>query len=515
MLRNLRIGQRLGLGFGLLVLFMMMVGFAALHAMRSIKESADAIVQVQWPQYVDVVELMESVDAMSASLEHASGAGGAGVAKDELRTRLEGMAQANNSRLAQVRTLASTPEGKAFASRIQGDFADYERAAAAELSAAAGGPVAADARPTLALARSRRALDTDAARFKAHIERVFASSAEASNRMYDHRRLRGSLFVAFVTAFAAVLGVWLTRSITRPLGEALLVAERVAEGDLTVRVVPTGRDEPGRLLGVLAEMVRRLAEMIGDIHTAAKDLSAASGQVSSASQTLSQGASEQAASIEETSSTLEQSAASVKQSADHARTTATIARQAAQQARDSGAAVRRTIDDMQVIAERIGVIDDIAYQTNMLALNAAIEAARAGAHGKGFAVVAAEVRKLAEKSQAAARQIGELASKSVRQAQAAGDLLEQMVPDISKTSALIDEIHAATNEQSTGIEQIHQAVSQLNATTQQGASASEELAATAEQMNSQATGLQRAVEQFRITGQAGTRGARVSRTPGG
>jgi methyl-accepting chemotaxis protein len=160
--------------------------------------------------------------------------------------------------------------------------------------------------------------------------------------------------------------------------------------------------------------------------------------------------------------------------------------------------VQRTLQDMRAIAERISVVDDIAYQTNMLALNAAIEAARAGQSGKGFAVVAGEVRKLAERSQVAAREISQLAASSLKQAEAAGALLEQMVPSIVKTSTLIAEIDAAGASQSTGIAQIHTAMTQVNAATQHNASASEQLAATAEQMRGQAAALRVNVERFRL-----------------
>ena len=316
-------------------------------------------------------------------------------------------------------------------------------------------------------------------------------------------------------AAALLLGLGLTlllvRAITRPLAQAVQVAGRVAAGDLTVRVAAGTRDETGQLLGALGAMVDSLTQTIDSVRASANQLSAASAQVSSTSQSLSQGASEQAASIEQTSATLEQSAASVRQSADNARVTAGIAQQAAQQARDGGDAVQRTVADMQAIAERIGIVDDIAYQTNMLALNAAIEAARAGEHGKGFAVVAAEVRKLAERAQVAAREIGELAGGSVRQATGAGELLQQMVPAILKTSELVQEIHAASDEQALGIGQINQAVAQVSAATQQSASASEQLAATAEQMSAQAAGLQQAMARFRLQqGQAAPDGHRAA-----
>jgi methyl-accepting chemotaxis protein len=315
-------------------------------------------------------------------------------------------------------------------------------------------------------------------------------------------------------AFALLLGValalFITRALTRQLGAepaaVAQIARSLADGDLAVRVDVRAGDTSS-VMAAMHDMVDRLAQSIGAVRAAATHLAAASAQVSSTSQSLSQGASEQAAAVEQTSATLEQAGASVKQNADNARLTAKMAQQAAQQARDGGSAVEKTVADMQAIAERIGIIDDIAYQTNMLALNAAIEAARAGEHGKGFAVVAAEVRKLAERAQVAAREIGELAGGSVKQAEAAGRLLAEMVPAITRTSDLVEEINAASEEQATGITQINQAVAQVNASTQQNASAAEELAATAEEVNSQAAELQHAVEQFRLAGTAADRRA--------
>jgi methyl-accepting chemotaxis protein len=189
---------------------------------------------------------------------------------------------------------------------------------------------------------------------------------------------------------------------------------------------------------------------------------------------------------------------SINQTSDNAKVTESIANKASREAADGGETVRHTVTAMRQIADKISIIDDIAYQTNLLALNAAIEAARAGEQGKGFAVVAAEVRKLAERSQIAAQDIGEVASSSVKLAERAGELLEEMVRSSSKTADLVQEISAAASEQATGVNQVNSAVQQINTATQQNSSSSEELASTAEELSGQAENLQELISFFRI-----------------
>jgi methyl-accepting chemotaxis protein len=253
--------------------------------------------------------------------------------------------------------------------------------------------------------------------------------------------------------------------------------------------------------------------VIGEVWTGANSLSSASAQVSSTAQALSQGTSEQAASVEETTSSLEEMSASVTQNADNSRQTEQTAVKGADDANESARAVGETLRAMTAITEKISIIEEIAYQTNLLALNAAIEAARAGEHGKGFAVVATEVRKLAERSQSAAKEIGDLASSSVKVAERSGQLLKDLVPGIRKTAELVQEVAAASREQATGVAQINKAMTKVDQVTQRNASASEELASTAEEMASQAEALQDVVSFFRVAGleqATQRRGARVA-----
>jgi methyl-accepting chemotaxis protein len=291
--------------------------------------------------------------------------------------------------------------------------------------------------------------------------------------------------------------------------DVLRVVEAMAQGVLNETISNDYEGVFKQLKESVNGTVDKLAQTISEVINATEQLGNASEQVSATSQSLSQATSEQAASVEETSASIEQMAASINQNAENAKVTDGMATTAAKEAVEGGEAVKQTVEAMKEIATRIGIIDDIAYQTNMLALNAAIEAARAGDHGKGFAVVAAEVRKLAERSQVAAQEIGDLAVGSVKAAERAGELINTIVPGIGKTSGLVQEIAAASMEQSSGANQITTAMNQMNQITQQNASASEELAATAEEMTSQAEQLRELMVFFNI-GQAQSQAERRS-----
>lgn len=300
---------------------------------------------------------------------------------------------------------------------------------------------------------------------------------------------------------ATVISMLIIRALLRQLGGepayAAEVVSRIANGDLTVNVQTKANDNSSMLYSI-KNMVNKLSLVISEVRANAMAMSSASEEVSATAQSLNQGASEQAASVEETSASIEEMTASITQNTENAKVTNDMALQAASHATESGDAVEQTVAAMAEIAKKISIIDDIAYQTNLLALNAAIEAARAGEHGKGFAVVASEVRKLAERSQVAAEEISEKASSSVAVAENAGKLLTEMVPVIQNTSSLVQEIAAASEEQSASVGQVNNAMEELNKITQASASASEELAATSEEMSGQSQNLQEMMVFFKV-----------------
>jgi len=305
--------------------------------------------------------------------------------------------------------------------------------------------------------------------------------------------------VLMVILLVTVLTILLKRIIICPLNEVGQTLYKTSQGDLTTVIKTNRSDEIGTLLTSIQTMQEKLVEVVQKIKGNSNQISSAAAQVSQTASSLSNGASLQSSSVEETSASVEEMAASINQNSENAQATDNIAKESASAATDGGDAVSGTVKAMIQIAEKISIIEDISYQTNMLALNAAIEAARAGEHGKGFAVVAAEVRKLAERSQRAASEISDLTDDSVQIAEKAGTLLGKMVPDITKTAELVQEISAASEEQSNGVGQIASAMQQLNNVTQQNAAGSEQLAATAEELKDRSTNLEYVVSFFHLT----------------
>jgi methyl-accepting chemotaxis protein len=308
--------------------------------------------------------------------------------------------------------------------------------------------------------------------------------------------------LVIVTLLSMTLVFFVSRSITRPVGEAVALIQRLENGDLTASMDDNRKDEIGQMAKAINAMCANLSEVVTNVKAAADNVAAGSQELSASSQQMSQGATEQAAAAEEASSSTEEMSANIRQNADNAMQTEKIAIKSAEVAKEGGAAVAETVSAMKDIADKISIIEEIARQTNLLALNAAIEAARAGEHGKGFAVVASEVRKLAERSQNAAAEISELSSSSVEVAEKAGNMLDEMLPDIQRTAELVQEISASSKEQDTGSDQINKAIQQLDQVIQQNASASEEMASTSEELSSQAEQLQDSIAFFTVAGQA-------------
>ena len=326
-----------------------------------------------------------------------------------------------------------------------------------------------------------------------------AKQTEPSNTQISNRATTLMLIIAFISiVLAASIGIAISMGITAPLAKGVEYTKRLAAGDLTAQLEIDQKDEVGILARSLKDMVQKLREVVTIVKDGAENIAASSLQLSSASQELSQGASEQASSTEEASSSMEEMAANIQQNTDNAQQAEKIATSGAEGIKKGNEASNTAVVSMKQIAEKVSIISDIAFQTNILALNAAVEAARAGEQGRGFAVVAAEVRKLAERSKVAADEIEKLTKFGVKEAEDAGLILAQIVPEVEKTSRLVQEISAASMEQSSGSSQINTAIQQLNQITQRTAAASEELATSAEELSSQAEQLNQVISFFRI-----------------
>jgi len=542
MLNNWKIGRRLGFAFGITLVLVAVVALAGFWGLSQAAQTTYGILHHD-------AKLMEQ-----ASQAQANGLGLRRFEKDLFLNIGDKQKEADYAdkwnkehadliaNLEALDKITTLPEDKETVRGLLADLSTYTIGFQSILQRISDNKVKSPVEANLSMAPFK----DDIHRMDAALESFAAKNVERMNAKEKvvvdaETRTRSVMWIVFAAGilFVALMTVFVTRSITKPILQVVAIAERLAEGQSDITVESGGRDETGALMTAmkrmidsnnamvdaaaglasgnlsvrvtprsandslgkaLANMIERLTEIIGEVRSGASALTIASSQISASAQSLSQGTSEQASSVEETTSSLQEMSASITQNAENSGQMETMAVKGTNDAEESAQAVKQSVEAMTKIAQKISIIEEIAYQTNLLALNAAIEAARAGDHGRGFAVVATEVRKLAERSQTAAKDIGGLATSSVDVAQRSGRLLTELVPTIRKTADLVREVTAASIEQSGGVTQINRAMTLVDQVTQRNASASEELASTAEEMSSQAEALQQTIAYFKTAG---------------
>jgi methyl-accepting chemotaxis protein len=550
MFGNLKVGTRLALGFGAVVVLLLVISITSVLRLASVNSTTTVIMEDRYPKVVLVNDILQRTTDNGREMRSMALAT-SDVEAEQYKQKIAANRASNNESLSKLESEVHSEKGRAIVKEIAEKRASLGQLYEPFFALAKSDKIKAAEMLRVQVLPANAAYELalhDLVKFQS--EQMEESRIEA-NAVYGETRTLVIALSAVATLLAAGIGLLITRNLLKVLGGepsyAADVMRKVAVGDFTVDVAVRANDTSSllyttrqmvqsagssvndvvRVMGAMAtgdltqtitkdytgsfaemkdyvnETVAKLSLVVTEVNGGAEALAGASEEVSATAQSLSQAASEQAAGVEETSASMEQMTASISQNTENAKITDGMATKAASEASEGGEAVRATVVAMKQIAQKIGIIDDIAYQTNLLALNAAIEAARAGEHGKGFAVVAAEVRKLAERSQVAAEEIANVASSSVELAEKAGRLLDTIVPNIRKTSELVQEITAASEEQSSGVGQINAAVVQLSQTTQQNASSSEELAATAEEMSSQAEQLQQAMSFFKLAGAGG------------
>ena len=511
---NLRIGTRLAAAFavvlGLVVLSTAFALFSArsnAEATRVMMESPLAKERLIADWYVLTYSAIARTSMIARTTDESLPVVFADVISDSVKK--------GSQTIAKVEKLLVTDEEKATFKSIIELRAKYQTAKEEVGKAKAGGDTVETARvfkesfQPAAKAYENRVLELLSIERKA-IDDMSARIDAANTRSFNLR-----LFLTLATVvIGAILAFLISRSIVRPLARAVEVAETVAAGDLSVDIRVESRDETGQLMQALKNMNESLAKVVGEVRTGTETIATASGQIASGNQDLSSRTEHQASSLQQTAASMEELTSTVKQNADNARQANQLAVSASEVAVKGGSVVSQVVDTMgsinassKKIVDIIGVIDGIAFQTNILALNAAVEAARAGEQGRGFAVVASEVRSLAQRSAAAAKEIKTLIGDSVekveegsKQVEEAGRTMDEIVGSVKRVTDIMGEITAASQEQTSGIEQINQAITQMDQVTQQNAALVEEASAAAQSLQEQASSLSQVVGVFRLEG---------------
>ena len=511
-MKDWKIGTRLGLGFAVVLMLVAVIAALGVGGLRQIGTSVDAMTDRALAK--ERLAALWLKDTGKNSVRTF-----ALVATDDpqvqalLQKEISSTSKVITETQKRLEAMLDTPGEQAIDDDIKARRTAYVDLRTAVLKLKADGqPGQAQTVTNQQLVPALAAYEASVSAMLAHQQAAIDESATAIDALYRAARATLIGLAALALALGCAMAWWLTRSITQPLGEALRVAQTVAGGDLRVRVQVRSRDEVGQLLTALQVMSQNLGRVVGEVRTGTHTISDASSQIAVGNQDLSSRTEEQASSLEQTAASMEELTSTVKQNADNARQANQLATSASAVAVRGGAVVGQVVHTMgaintssRKIVDIIGVIDGIAFQTNILALNAAVEAARAGEQGRGFAVVASEVRNLAQRSAAAAKEIKGLIDDSVskvaigsHQVAEAGRTMEEIVQSVQRVTDIMGEISAASQEQTTGIEQINQAITQMDQVTQQNAALVEEAAAAAASLQEQAGSLAQVVGVFRL-----------------
>jgi methyl-accepting chemotaxis protein len=509
---NMKVGTRLGIGFGIVVMLLIGMTLFGVNRMSSLNDGTSLLVNDRYPKVVLANEILDGINFNALAMRNlliTEDPEKIKAALSEIKSNVTRVGE----KIAQLDKTISTEKGKQVFNEVKEARSKYVVTQNEYLKLIGEGKKQEAGEYLLSsVVQAQTGYFSQVQNLIALIGTIMVKSGEDAEKNYQNSRNMLSGIAIIAILLACGFAYWTTRSITRPLNQAVQIARTIADGDLTSNIQVESSDETGQLLQALKDMNSSLVRIVAQVRTGTDTIASASTQIAAGNLDLSSRTEEQASSLEETAASMEELTSTVKQNADNARQANQLAAEASDVAMKGGDVVSEVVSTMssinnssKKIVDIISVIDGIAFQTNILALNAAVEAARAGEQGRGFAVVASEVRNLAQRSAAAAKEITVLIGDSVDQVSAgtllvnkAGTTMSEVVNSVRRVTDIMAEITAASHEQSTGIEQVNQAIAQMDEVTQQNAALVEEAAAAAASLEDQASNLSELVDVFRI-----------------